>query len=332
MILQARNLSQQHAGRSVVDITELDLPPGTGTAIVGPNGSGKSTLLRLLAFVETPTGGSLTFEGQPIRTRADRQTARRAVTLVEQHPLLFDATVQSNLRYPLALRRLDPAEIDRRIAVSLEALGAAHLRDRPARTLSGGETQRVALARALALQPRLLLLDEPLSAADRSAAALLAHALEQLLAKGTTVCFTSHQLEDAYRWADRVVALADGRITGVTPENLFRTHLPAGSGSKTVRAGPLELVVVTDHTGPATVLIPPDDIVVSKERFASSARNQFAGKIIRLADDGHGRVALTVDVGTDLIVRITPAALADIGLGLGSDVVLSVKAMAVQVI
>jgi molybdate transport system ATP-binding protein len=117
----------------------------------------------------------------------------------------------------------------------------------------------------------------------------------------------------------------------VTPENLFRVDLPPGSGSRPVRAGPLELTVVTDRVGPATLAISPDDIVVSTAPLHSSVRNELRGRVVRISDDGRGHVRLTADVGVELVARITPAALADLALTVGSPVVLSVKAMAVRV-
>jgi len=330
-MLRLRELRHRYGGRVVLDIPDFTLGPGTVTALVGPNGSGKSTLLRILAAIEQPHEGTLEAEGRPIRTSTERRTVRRVVTLVEQHPLLFDMTVAGNLRDALQLHGEPTAGAEARIADALDAVGAGPLADRRARTLSGGETQRVAIARALLLAPRVLLLDEPLSAADRVAREALGRVIDRLRTRGTTVCFSSHQLEDAYRWSTRLFTLVEGRLDGVTPENLFRADLPPGSGSRTVQAGPLALTVVTERVGPATVAIPPEDIIVSRAPLASSARNQFAGRVSAIAEDGRGSIRLVVDVGTDLVVRITPGALAELDLRVGSPVVLSVKAMAVRV-
>ena len=330
-MLALRELRHRYGGRVVLDIPELTLAPGTVTALVGPNGSGKSTLLRILAAIEQPLEGTLEAEGRPIRTPAERRAVRRVVTLVEQHPLLFDMTVAANLRDALRLHAEPTAGADARIADALDAVGAGPLAERGARTLSGGETQRVAIARALLLAPRVLLLDEPLSAADRVARESLGQVIDRLRALGTTICFSSHQLEDAYRWSTRLFTLLEGRLDGVTPENLFRVELPPGSGSRAVRAGPLALTVVTERSGPAIVAIPPEDIIVSRAALESSARNQFEGRISAIAEDGRGSIRLVVDVGTDLVVRITPGALAELDLRVGTPVVLSVKATAVRV-
>jgi tungstate transport system ATP-binding protein len=313
-MLEALGIEHAYAGRTVLSIDAFELERGTVTALVGPNGSGKSTLLRLLAFLERPRTGAILLDGGLVVGRRERQAARRRVTMVEQHPYLFSGNVRRNLLYALALHgvRGEPAA-------------------RPARELSAGETQRVAVARALALKPSVLLLDEPAGVTDRAATAQLYQVLEEERAQGTTLCRASHQLEDAYRWSDRLVALAEGEASRVTPENLFRTDVPDGSGTKTVRVGPLQVQVVTDKSGPSTIAVPADEILVSLEPLRSSARNEFRGKVKRIGDDGRGGVSLMVDVGVDLAARITPRALEELGIELGSEVVLTVKAMAVRV-
>ena len=330
-MLSARDLEHRYGERRVLSLDALDLEPGTSTALVGPNGSGKSTLLRILAFLEPPTRGVLRLDGRPIAGRAERQRARTRVTLVEQTPILFDGSVERNLAYALKLHGVRGGAAAARGADALGRLGLAGLLLRDARSLSSGERQMVAVARALALRPAVLLLDEPVSAADRAAAAQFYRVLEEERARGMTLCFASHQLEEAYRWSDRLIALAEGCASPVTPENLFRTTIPPGDGPRVVHAGPLEIQVITDRTGPATIAISPTDIVVSREPLHSSARNQFIGRVSRVSEDGRGGVSLMVDVGVELAVRITRGALDDLGITLGASVVLSVKAVAIKV-
>jgi tungstate transport system ATP-binding protein len=330
-MLSVRHLEHRYANRLVLAVEAAALEPGKVTGLVGPNGSGKSTLLRLMSFVERPTRGQITLDGHPVETASERRRARRLVTLVEQQPLLFDMTVAENLAYGLRLAGRRAAAEPQPLRQALERVGAGDLADRRARTLSVGQVQRVAIARALLLVPRVLLLDEPASAGDHAARSALGEVLAYLDAQGITTCLASHQLEDAYRWSSGILALAEGRLTPVTPENLFRVDLPPGSGSRRVRAGPLELTVVTDRVGPATLAIPPDDIVVSAAPLHSSVRNEFPGRVVKISDDGRGHVRLTADVGVELVARITPAALAELGISIGSPVVFSIKAMAVRV-
>jgi len=330
-LLSLRDVRHGYGGRPVLAIRELDLERGSVAAVVGPNGSGKSTLLRLLACIEDPETGTVLFEGRAVRTRADRRAARQRITLVEQRPFLFAGTVYDNLRYALSLHGVGGPVAESRLRGALERLGIDGLGDREARGLSEGEAQKVAIARALALEPDALLLDEPASAADPTSAGVLYRILDEERERGAALCFASHQLEEAYRWSDRLLALTHGQASPVTPENLFRADLPPGTGTKTVCTGPLTLQVYTDKSGPAILALPPDDIVVSTEPLHSSARNAFTGRIRRISDDGRGGVTLAVDAGVDLVVRITHSALAELGLTVGSRVVLSIKAMAVRV-
>ena len=330
-MLSAAGLEHAYGKRPVLSIDALELEAGTATALVGPNGSGKSTLLRLLAFVERPVAGSLSLDGTIINTAAQRRDARRRVTLVEQHPYLFRGTVRHNLLYALSLHGVRGPEAERRVAAALDRLQVADLAERESTDLSAGETQRVAVARAVALEPDVLLLDEPAGVADRAAISQLYQTLEEERTRGAALCFASHQLEDAYRWSDALIALADGRASPVTPENLFRTVLPEGDGPKPASVGPLQILVVTDKSGAATIAIPPHEILVSLEPLQSSARNEFRGRITRVSEDGRGGVTLVVGVGVDLAVHITRGALEELGLHIGTEVVLSFKAMAVRV-
>src|SRR5256885_12487173 len=147
------------------------------------------------------------------------------------------------------------------------------------------------------------------------------------------VCLASHQREDAYRWADDIRALAEGRLSPVTPENLFRVDLPAGSELKHVRVGGIQIAVVTDRIGPAVLAVPPTDIFVSKQPIASSARNVFSGRVVGMAIEHHGAgVHVRAELGgVELIAMVTSEAARDLALGPGSAVVFSFKASAVRV-
>jgi molybdopterin-binding protein len=330
-MLSARDLEHRYGERVVLSVPELTLAAGSITALAGPNGSGKSTLLRILACVERPTRGTVILDGQPLLRRAERRQARRRVTLVEQRPLLFRGTVAGNLLYALALHGVRGSVAERRVADALARMDLTDLGRRDARALSEGEVQRAAIARALALEPAVLLLDEPAGAADPASTVALHRAMEQERARGAAICLASHRIEDAFRWSDRLLTLANGRAVPLTPVNLFRTVIQPGDGPRLVRIGPLDVQLVTDRSGPATIAIPPDDIVLSLAPLRSSARNIFRGRVARISDDGQGGVSVTVDVGVDLYAHITRAALQDLALTLGSPVVVTFKAMAVRV-
>ena len=332
-MVELRGIKHRYANRVVLDLEQFSVPRSGALVVVGHNGSGKSTLLRLLALLEAPTAGQVWFDGKLVPRRAPA-ALRRRVTLVEQRPVLFRGTVRENLEYGLHVRDLSPTAAAGIIGHVVEQLGLQPLLERHRHELSDGEVQRVAVARALALRPDILLLDEPASSADRAASAALYRALAaERAARPFAVCIASHQLEDAYRWADDIRALAEGRLSPVTPENLFRVELPAGDGLKKIRIGDVDFFVMTDRAGPAVLAVPPTDIFVSKEPLPASARNALPGRITGMAIEHRGAgVHVRADVGgVELVAAVTAEASKDLGLGPGVKVVFSFKATAVKV-
>ncbi|HXF94662.1 MAG TPA: ATP-binding cassette domain-containing protein [Gemmatimonadales bacterium] len=334
-MLELLDVRHRYMARLVLDVAHFAVPPGAMIAIVGPNGSGKSTLLRILALIERPTEGRVVLEGAVLwngRRGRPPLGARRRVTLVEQRPLLFRGRVGDNVAFGLRVRGASRGAADAVVREVAERLGITPLLARRSDELSEGEIQRVAVARALAVRPDVLLLDEPASSADRAAAQALYRVLEQeRRERGLAVCLASHQLEDAYRWADDIRALADGRLSPVTPENLFRVDLPPGGDIKHVRVGPLEIAVITEKTGPVILAVPPTDIFVSREPAPSSARNVFRGRVTRLSRRKDGAVEVGADVGVELVAVVTEEAARDLRLAPGSPVVFAFKASAVRV-
>ena len=337
-MLELRGVRHRYGKRLVLDLEQFTVPRGAVVAVVGHNGAGKSTLLRLLALLEAPTEGQVLLNGVAVPRRATA-ALRRRVTLVEQRPVLFRGTVLENLVYGLELRGIGRAAVHGIIGDVVDRLGLQPLLHRSRAELSDGEVQRVAVARALALRTDVLLLDEPASSADSAAAGALYRALAaERAARPVTVCVASHQLEDAYRWADDIRALADGRLSPVTPENLFRVNLPPGDGVKNVRigGGGIEIAVMTERTGAAVLAVPPTDIFVSREPLASSARNVFKGRVRGMAIDRHGagvqvRAEMGGDGGIELVASVTAEAARDLALAPGVSIVFSFKATAVRV-
>jgi tungstate transport system ATP-binding protein len=332
-MLELRNVRHRYGARVVLDLAQFAVPPGSVLAVVGHNGAGKSTLLRLLALLEAPTEGQVLLNGVVVPRHAPA-ALRRRVTLVEQRPILFRGTVLENLVYGLQVRGIGRAAQNGIIGDVVDRLGLKPLLARRRTELSDGEVQRIAVARALVLRTDVLLLDEPASSADTAAAGALYRALAaERAARPLTVCIASHQLEDAYRWADDIRALADGRLSPVTPENLFRVELPPGDGVKSVRVGDIAIVVMTERSGPAVLAVPPTDIFVSREPLASSARNVFKGRVTGMAIERRGAgVHVRADMGgVELVAAVTAESARDLALTPGANVVFSFKATAVQV-
>ncbi|PJI86688.1 ABC transporter ATP-binding protein [Luteimicrobium subarcticum] len=217
-----------------VDGVTLDVARGETLALLGPSGCGKSSLLRAVAGLEPVASGRVAWGGDDLD---GVPVHRRGFGLMFQDGQLFPhRTVAGNVAYGLRSRggsggdgpagggRVSRAERDGRVAELLELVGLAGYGDRAVATLSGGERQRVALARALAPRPRLLLLDEPLSALDRGLRERLAADVRAVLhATGTTAVFVTHDQDEAFTVADRVAVMGGGRLLRVaTPEALWR--------------------------------------------------------------------------------------------------------------
>ncbi|GED11868.1 ABC transporter ATP-binding protein [Cellulosimicrobium cellulans] len=207
-------------GTTAVAGVTLDVAPGEVLALLGPSGCGKSSLLRAVAGLEPVASGSVTWDGRDL---AGVPVHRRGFGLMFQEGQLFPhRDVAGNVAYGIA--GLSRAERDARVTELLDVVGLAGYERRAVATLSGGERQRVALARSLAPRPRLLLLDEPLSALDRGLRERLALDLrEALRATGTTAVFVTHDHDEAFTVADRVAVMDAGRLLQVAPpEDLWR--------------------------------------------------------------------------------------------------------------
>jgi ABC-type sulfate/molybdate transport systems ATPase subunit len=197
--------------------------PAPWTVVFGPSGAGKSTLLRLIAGLERPDAGRICIHGQYVTDTAiglEIPAGRRMTGLVAQQPALFPhLSVLENIAYGLA-GRIDLGRQTRRqrIASMLDLVGAAHLADRSPKALSGGEAQRVALARALAPMPRLLLLDEPLSALDAGARdQILSNLQDWLKAERIQTILVTHDAADALATEAEVALIAEGKLAAIGP-------------------------------------------------------------------------------------------------------------------
>ena len=273
MSISVRNLNKRFGATVVCDDLSLDIPAGELVALLGPSGSGKTSLLRIIAGLETPDSGSVLFHGEDA-TQASVQDRR--VGFVFQHYALFNhMSIFENVAFGLRVRpkatRPDAAEIRRRVGELLELVQLSPLADRHPHQLSGGQRQRVALARALAVEPKLLLLDEPFGALDAKVRKELRRWLRRLHDEvHLTSVFVTHDQEEAMEVADRVVVLNRGRIEqqGSPDEvydhpaspfvlqflgdvNLFHGRLQSGDESGVSYVRPHELEIVAE-AGPDT--------------------------------------------------------------------------------
>jgi len=222
-IYRLKALNKAYGERVALDIQDLDIERGEIFALVGPSGAGKSTLLRLLNFLETPSRGSLIFDGTPFTESGDLPLdLKRRVTMVFQRPMLLDRSVWDNVAFGLRLRGQRNGY--RQISDALEEVGIEDLAKQRAGTLSGGEAQRVALARAIVLQPEVLLLDEPTANLDPYNVGLIETIIRRINAvHKTTLVLVTHNIFQAKRLATRVAFLLDGRLVEVAETGPFFT-------------------------------------------------------------------------------------------------------------
>jgi sulfate transport system ATP-binding protein len=221
MSITTRGVSRRFGDFAALDDVSVEIPSGSLTALLGPSGSGKSTLLRVIAGLERPDAGTVEIDG---RDATSTPTQRRGVGFVFQHYAAFKhMTVRENVAFGLKVARRPKAEIRRRVDELLELVQLPGLTDRYPAQLSGGQRQRMALARALAVEPSVLLLDEPFGALDARVRQELRAWLRRLHDEvHVTTVFVTHDQEEAMEVADRIVVMNHGRVEQVGgPRDLY---------------------------------------------------------------------------------------------------------------
>lgn len=212
MVLKAVGVTKEYAGVTVLKGVDFEAERGLVTCLVGPNGSGKTTLLRILALLEKPDSGTVLLDGE----EASAQEVRRRAAYLPQRPVVLTASVYRNIYLPLRARGLPHSEAAERARKYLRLLGLESLSNRPAQSLSGGQKQLLGVARALALEPEILLLDEPTSHLDvANAAAVRALVREYARERGAVVVVTTHSSAELREVADKAVLLVSGTVRGV---------------------------------------------------------------------------------------------------------------------
>ena len=274
-ILDIQGVRKSYGSYAALKGVSLGVNQGEFIALVGPSGCGKTTLLKQIAGFEEPDSGRISIAGTDM---AGVPAAKRPTSMVFQKLALFPhMTVAENIGFPLKLRRTDPAEIKKRVGqmIELMQLKGEYLARFP-RQLSGGEQQRVALARSMVSEPKLLLLDEPLSALDVKLKKVLQAELKRLhRSVGVTFVHVTHDLEEAMMLADRICVMRDGAILQLgTPADIY--YRPAGSFvSGFIGETNLLPITITDRS-PAGLSYQAADIVDADGRIAA---NLVAGNV-----------------------------------------------------
>jgi putative spermidine/putrescine transport system ATP-binding protein len=302
--LTLEDIVHRYGGATAVDHVTLQINAGELVALLGPSGCGKTTLLRIIAGFIAQTSGQVIVGGK----RIDELPAnRRNIGIVFQNYALFPhMTVAENVGYGLAARGTDSAAAKKRTAEMLELVKLGHLADRLTKQLSGGQQQRVALARALAIEPRVLLLDEPFSALDKSLRLDMQIEIKRIQrAAGTTAIIVTHDQEEALGMADRVAVLSHGRLEQfAAPSEVYDTpatyFVNQFVGTANVFPGTLEAL----EGATAHVRLPDGTLLLARAPTPSLALGASVVACVRpenmrLAAEGEG-VPATVELGLPL--------------------------------
>lgn len=362
--LEATGLVRAYDGRRVVDVENMVVGQGQVVAVLGPNGAGKSTLFRMLALLEDPDEGTVSYFGS--RVTARDKTARRRVASVFQRPFLFQGKVRSNVAYGLRVRRLPRGEVRSRVARALALTGIEHLADAEVKTLSGGEAQRVALARALVVEPSILFLDEPTSNLDVAVRQRLRRDLKAIVERlGMTVVLITHDRGEAFSLAHKVVLMRDGRIVQQgdvdevysQPKDAFvagvmgagtiwrGSVLRSSDGMCSVRVGRgliVEMVAASVLGDEVTLAIRPEDVVLARIEDTepprvTSVRNRWLGVVASINIAGP-LADIWIDLDDagakygSLRALVTRPSVEELALAPGVRVEASVKATAVHLL
>ena len=287
----------------------LEVPDGSLTALLGPSGGGKSTLLRVVAGLEVPDSGTIEFDGEDVTTVPVRD---RGIGFCFQHYAPFrHLTVRKNVAFGLEVRKRPKAEIRRKVDELLDLVKIDHLADRYPSQLSGGQRQRMALARALAIEPQLLLLDEPFGALDAQVRQELRVWLRDLHRKiSVTTVLVTHDQEEAMEVADHLAIINEGRLEQIGDPAELYDH-PANE-------------FVMKFLGPATELdgswVRPHDLVIHPD----PNEGDHAGVVERVTLLGFEvRVDVAMERGDTTWVQLSRGAAAELDLGPGDKVGIS---------
>jgi tungstate transport system ATP-binding protein len=350
-IAELKSVSKTFDGMKALDNVNLQVGEGEIMALLGPNGSGKTTLLKILAFISQPSNGEVHFCGGKV-THKNVEQVRMESTMVFQKTIVFSTSVYDNVAYGLKIRKVPKKTIDQEVRKALELVRLEDFEKRQAKKLSGGEQQRVALARALALKTRLLLLDEPTANLDPKNTSII----EEVIAAAnrdmkTTVLMATHNMFQAKNLPTRIALIENGRLGEVgRPKEIFgRLSKTLASfaaventfvgeakilddGTTLIDVGnDVQIVASTQRKGRTSVFVSQDDIILSKARLDSSARNSLQGNIVEILDLD-SVVRLRVDAGKTFTVQITKSSFKEMGLNLGSKVFLAFKASSVHIV
>ncbi len=337
-MIQVRNVSLRLGEFAVYDAS-LEVAEGEYFVLLGPTGAGKTVLLECIAGLHRPESGEILVDGNSVRNMPPEQ--RGLGYLPQDYALFPHLNVAQNMAFGLRLRRRPRPEIDKRVGELAELLGITHLLKRSTLTLSGGEQQRVALARAVTIEPKVLLLDEPLSALDEQTRESLCVELRRVHDElGTTTLHVSHNFEETLAVADRIGIISEGRMRQVgtvedvfrrpdsefvarfvRADNLLRGRALRKNGGLEVRVGELAMQAGDGPEGEVFLVVRPEDVGVVRET-EKGRPNLVTGRIAEIVNRG-ALMRVDIDVQAGLMVKALMTRRAFLTQGLAKGEVVS---------
>ncbi|GAA6618005.1 sulfate/molybdate ABC transporter ATP-binding protein [Scytonema sp. NUACC26] len=309
MGIAVQNVTKQYGSFYAVDDVSLEVKTGSLVALLGPSGSGKSTLLRMIAGLEAPDTGHVWLVGEDATYKSVQE---RQIGFVFQHYALFKhMTVRQNIAFPLEIRKFPKNRIQDRVSELLELVQLGGFGERYPSQLSGGQRQRVALARALAVQPRILLLDEPFGALDAKVRKELRMWLRQLHEEvHVTTVFVTHDQEEAMEVSDQIVVMNKGRVEQMgTPAEIYdypaTPFVMSFIGPVNVLSSNAGIVANKDFVTPSShqVFLRPHDVAI---KTSASEENSVSAKVDRIINLGWEiRVELVLQSGEPVIAYLS---------------------------
>jgi tungstate transport system ATP-binding protein len=354
-VLSASDVRVVRGGATLVAVDQFELPERSTHVLLGPNGAGKSTFLRVLNGLERATG-RLWFDGHEIVSGRDRLALRRATAAVFQRSHLLATSVRANVEIGLRARGVRGEEARARALRAMELVGVEHLAERGRDRLSGGEAQRVSVARALAVEPRVLFMDEPMASLDPPTRRSLLADLRAVIADlSIAVVWVTHDRDEAVAVADDVTFLSGGQVrqTGPAADVFQRPRateiadflgLESYIDGEVVLDGGVARLVLADGTsivcgeaepGPSLGCLFPEDVVLFRrppEEGSSSLRNLREGTVRSVETVGRVRRVTVVSGVLTLVATVTQASVEELELVVGSRVFAGFKASAVHVL
>ena len=354
-LIETVNLCQRYGERDILKNVNLRIDRGEVFALIGPTGAGKTTLLRLIDLIDEPASGKIFFDGvDAAAPAAVRLGMRRRMAFVLQKPVVFNLSVYDNIACALRWRGFKGSKLKEKVNHITDVVGLSDYGNRNARHLSGGEVQRVAIARAIAIEPEVLLLDEPMANLDPLSAARIEELISSIIRRyATTIIMATHDLSQGQRLADRMAVMMGGELlqTGsskdvftsprnrevaefVGVENIIDGVIASSEDNMvTLESRGRSIEAISDYQVGAEVCacIRPEDITLALSRISSSARNSFEGEITWLVNMGP-LTRVEVQCGFPLVAMVTKRSAEEMGLTRGKKVFVTFKATGVHVI